>query len=65
MLPAAFLNENAAWTHARRMEDALVPVNARRPPPRHSVLSTGTCEALVLEGAAPPAHFPQIPPGHE
>ena len=39
--PAAFLDEAAAWAYARRLEDALAPLNRGRPP-RHSVLSQGT-----------------------
>ena len=62
--PAAFLDEAAAWAYARRLEDALAPLNRRRPP-RHSVLSRGTYEALVMEGATPPLQFPHVPPQYE
>ena len=59
--PAAFLDEAAAWAYARRLEDALAPLNQGRPP-RHSVLSRGTYEALVMEAATPPLQFPHVPP---
>ena len=63
-LPAAFVTWEEAEKHAAEMEKGLAEINQGRPP-KHSILSQGVYEVLVLEAAVPPGHWPERPPRYE
>lgn len=64
LYPSAFAEEEAAQEYAARMSAGLSGLNAGRPP-RHSVLSLGEYEVLVLQAPALPRYWPEARPHYE